>query len=249
MSIENARRAAAMLPDAPKGPADNPDGMDNADKAGLWFGVAVMFATAIVGLIALLLRPWGWVMVASGIPLWLVVRWIFVRMRGSETGMVTVDDDGLVRVVSGHSAVRRLQRLPDVGAGRWMGHTWLNATALLVVGLGVPTAIAILLDTPVPVGALLSALCFGMLDLLRFFGTMALAGRKEQTRKLDGSAMLPALAIYARAHGWQKAVSGVPADQLAITLAARPDEVAVAKSYTAKAAFMNRLAALGGELF
>lgn len=242
---EHARRAAAMLPDAPDGPATK---RDAADKGVLWFSIAVMIGAPIAGLVALALLPQGWLAILVGIPLWFAVRWIFFRMRGSETGFVTVDDDGVVHVLSGQFAVKRLQRLFTVGTDRWMRHAWLNGLGLLVVGMGIPIGLAIALDSPVPAAAMLSALCFGALDFMRYIGTMTLARRRQGSRVLDGSALLPALAIYAQAHGWRQAVSGVPADQLAITLAAHPDEVAEANRYATSAAYMTRLAALGGAL-
>lgn len=243
MSTEAARRAAAVLPDAPDGPSVKKDA---ADASVLWFSFAVMTVSPVVGFIALLFLAWGWVMLLGGVPLWFIVRWIFFRMRGSETGFVTVDRDGVIHVVSGQFAIRRLQRLFDVGTGKWMRHVWLNSLGLFVFGIGAPTALAITLDSPVPAGAILSALCIGMLDFMRFIGLAGLARRRQRTRPLDGTAMLPALAIYARVHGWRKAVSGVPADQLAATLAAHPEEVATATEYAAHTGTLSRLAMYGG---
>lgn len=188
-------------------------------------------------------EPRGWLLVLVGLPAWLLVRFVFFSLRGSETGIVTVDDAGVVHVVSGRRGLRRLMRLYDVGPGSWMQHAVAGGLLLVVLGLGGITALAVLLDTPLPVALLLTGSAFACLDLLRWAALRLLWPRARRQRLLDESALLPALALYARVHGWSAAVSGVRADALTATLAAHPAEAAVAAKYTQHWRHLARVAA------
>lgn len=215
--------------------------LDGADKFGLVFSVLVCLGTPVVGF-ALIARehPWGWLLDLAGLPLWLLVRWLFFKVRGSETGQVTVDDQGVVRVRSGQSAIRRLQRLFDVGPVRWFAQVWLVGIVFTVVPLGVLVGLCLLLDSPAPAVVFLTGIGWALLDLARFAIRHWLWRRSTRLRLLDASAMLPALALYARHHGWREAVSGVPADRLAATLAAHPQERVVVDLYSATTRAMTR---------
>lgn len=242
MSTDSARRAAALLPRAHAGVSAD---RDRGDAAILWLSVAVFVVMPFVVFVAVLWLPWGWAIDLAGVPAWLAVRWFFFRMRGSESGMVRVDDDGVIHVLSGQLAIKRLQRLYDVGSDSWMRQTWLTALVMIGILLGLPTALTFLFDNPAPFGVFLTGVSFGMLDFIVHLGLSVRRQRQQDSRALDGSAMLPALALYARHHGWRQAVSGVPADRLAATLAAHPKEVAVAERYAVQTAYMAQLARLG----
>lgn len=241
-----ARRAAAVLPSAP--PSRSKDSVDTRGEriATLVMGLGTFIVMPVVCFAWVGALPWGWLLVLAGLPAWLIVRWLFFRMRGSETGTFTVDEDGVIHVITGHLAVRRVMRLYDVGTRRWFGHVWISGLLMLVVGLGVPVTLAVSLDAPWIMLVWLTGACFGMLDCVLFVATRQFRLRSAQHRFLDGTAMLPALALHARHHGWHAAVSGVPADRLAATLAAHPAERAAAQRYVQNVAYMARLAALAG---
>lgn len=216
----------------------------------------VMLAIAVVTfvgcggglLIALALQPLGLLPVLGGLPAWLAIRVLFVRMRGGQSGVVTVDGDGLVHVPLGRSSVRRLQNMFDVGAGPWMRHSILAGLAVGILAPVVLGVSAVALDAPWLAMLIGTTLAWGMLDCSRIF--VAIARVPEGHTKLDSSMLLPALALYARHHGWESAVSGVRADDLATTLAEHPDDVAAIQHYgtvaTALAGLAQRMGGVGG---
>lgn len=178
----------------------------------------------------------------GGLPTWLVARGLFFRMRGSETGMVTVDERGVIHVLSGRSAVRRLQGLYDVGAERWLGHSVIGG---LLVGVGLcalPAIVAVVFDAPWVVALFATGGVFVCLNMVGAFGMWLVWPQLMRQTRLDGAVMLPALALYARHHGWRAAVTGVPADQFAATLAMHPDDVRIAGEYSDGAAALARVA-------
>lgn len=228
--------AARRLPDAPGAKI----GAD--DKVVLVLSVLVCVGMPVWGFVMVGGHPWGWALDLAGLPVWLLIRFVFFRMRGSETGQVTVDERGIVRVRSGQAAVRRLQRLFDTGPVRWFAQAWLVGLAFLVVPAGLIAALCLVLDSPKPAVVLLTAGAWALLDLARFAILQWLWRRSTRLRLLDASAMLPALALYARCHGWRKAVSGVPADRLVATLEAHPKERQIVDLYAAGTRSMTKAA-------
>lgn len=201
------------------------------------------FLVTSVGLLIFVgLQPWGWLLDLAGVPAWLGVRWVFFGLRGSETGTFAVDEQGVIRVLGGHGGIRRLVRLYDVGAGRWLGGAVASGVVMFVVILGVPVTLGVALDALWIMLVFMTMLCVGMLDGVRYFVVRQLKLRSSRLRLLDGNAMLPALALYARHHGVRAAVSGVPADRLAATIAAHPEDKAIAANYAAGLALLSRLA-------
>lgn len=134
---EAARRAAALLPPA-RAVNPNEGPVERALTLALCLGT--FLATPIGVAVFLGRQPNGWLLLLAGVPVWLVARWLFFRVRGSETGTVTVDSEGVVHVLTGRRAVRRLQRLFDVGTARWVGPGVIIGFA---VGAGVPIGVAV----------------------------------------------------------------------------------------------------------
>lgn len=239
--FDGARRAASALPGWLAVP--DPDMSERERRFILWF-VGVLFVVGPAWGFAVIWRqPWGWLFVLAGLPAWLAVRFLFFRIRGTETATFAVDDRGVIHVVSGRRAVRRLMGLYDQGVQRWMRR---GVGYGVLIGVGGPFALAglcILLDSPAPAVVFLTGGLFACLDLVRFMARMFLRPLMTGHRLLHGAMMLPDLALYARHHGWQAATSGVRADDLAATLAAHPDEVRIAQAYKAATASLSRIAA------
>lgn len=237
-----ARRAAAALPGWRAGARD-PDMSERERSVLIAFCLAVFVGLSAWIFVTIWGEELGWLLVLAGLPAWLAVRFAFFRMRGSQTGVFAVDDRGVIHVVSGRHAVRRLTPLFDKGAERWLRHSVAGGLLIGVLGPFALAVLCVVLDSPAPAAVFLTGAGFAMLDFVRFMAVVLLWPRVTGQRRLDSTAMLPALALYARHHGWRAATSGVPADHLADTLAAHPDEVRTAETYAAGAAALSRVAA------
>lgn len=239
-------RAAATLPDM-AGLQFNNDDQDPMDRiVGFGLGIPVFVLTPLGCFIWVATLPWGWALILAGVVVWMLCKAGFRTMRGSESGSFSVDDRGIIRVHAGRLSVRKLEKLFDVGAERWMRHAWVGGTILGLVICILPATVAVLLDAPWIMVIWLTTASVAMWDFLLILYRLWRGRKRAGGRMLDGKAVLPALAIYSRHHGWRAAVSGVPADRLATTLAEHPDEVEIAQSYADKAEFMTRLAGIGG---
>ncbi|MGH3758595.1 hypothetical protein [Actinophytocola sp.] len=234
-----AIQAAELRPGADSGGLSARSG---GDRAGAYIGLAT-FMIGSLGMFGwVLTQSRGWLLVLAGIPPWLAIRWLMPKMRGMEFGTITVADRGVVHVVSGRHAVRRMQRMFDLGVSRWTRHAWIGGLAIGVLG---PIGLAMLfvvLDSPLPVVVFLTCAGFGMLNLARLAVVRRLRVQSSRGRLLDASTMLPALALYARHHGWRAATSGVPADRVAATFAAHPAEISAAREYQWRTELMSSLA-------
>lgn len=237
-----ARRAAAELPSALPAGATSAGESRGERIFGLVMGFGAFAVVTVGTFVWVATLPWGWLLILAGLPAWLVVRWLFSRMRGSESGMVAVDDRGVIHVITGHAAVRRLVRLYDVGTGHWIGGAVANGLLMVVLILGVPVTLAVTLDAPSIMLVWMTAMCFAILDFTQHFLRAQRRVHTHGYRRLDGNAMMPALALYARHHGWRAAVSGVPADRLAATIAAHPEDKTIARNYAAAVAVLAKLA-------
>lgn len=236
------QRAAEVLP----GASSTVRSTAPSDRFGIGIAMLTCAAMPVWIFVKMWDLSWGWAIVLAGLPTWLVVRALFFMRTGSETGIVTVDGDGVIHLRTGRFSVRRLQRIFDTGAGRWFGSVWVLG---ILVGAGGPIGLGVLcvlLDSALPAAVFLSGTGFALLDLLRFIIVIWRIQRPGTgQRTLDGSVMLPALALYARHHGWRQTVRGVPADLLAETMAAHPDEAAIVDAYASHAAAMRRLGQMG----
>lgn len=240
--VAAAREAAARLPRAASAQASGEPGASRSEQIGFFALLAVTFIGGSVWLFVQLWREsWGWLMILGGLPVYLVARVLFFRLRGTETGSVAVDGAGVIHVIRGRSAVRRFQRLYDVGGVRWMRYAVVGGFLLPIIGLPALAAVAVVFDAPWLLMVFLTTTAFACLDLLRIFG-LSIWSRDPGHTMLDAYVMLPALALYARHHGYRAAISGVPADRLAATLAANPEDWNTAQEYGDVARAMARMA-------
>lgn len=240
--LETARDAASRLPRAESHQPSGEPGAGRGEQLALFVIMAVTFVGGSAWLFVQLWRePWGWLMVLGGLPVYLIGHVLFFRMRGTETGVVSVDRDGVIHVVRGRNAVRRFQRLYDVGTVNWMRHAVLGGFLLPIIGLPGLAVVAVVFDAPWVMMVFLTAVAFLCLDMLRIFG-LQVWPRVPNRATLDAYVMLPALALYARHHGYRAAVSGVRADHLASTLAAHPDDWRTAQEYGDVARAMAQIA-------
>lgn len=175
--------------------------------------------------------PFGWLYLLAGLPAWLLVRVLFFCLKGSETGLVTVDRDGVVRLVMGRRSVRRLARMYERGAGRWMRGAVLGGLGFFVAGMTGLVVATVLLDSPAPFLVFLTGSLWATLDLVRFSYVALVKARRDGQQALDGPELLPMLAAYGRRCGWRETMAGVPADRLLAVLREHPDDLRQIKEY------------------
>lgn len=233
-----AQRAAALLPAV--APALGRSAA--ARVVGTVFAVALLSAPAAAAIVWVGPQRHGWLYLLAGIPAWVMARWVLLRLRGTETGVVAVDQDGVVRVLAGRWAISRLRRLFDVGARRW---AWQGvAVGVLLLALLAAGSVAAASAVEVAwVGT--AAFATAMLDVLRVLLSAEGAIRKDRLRGLSSRVMLPVLALHARTSGLENTLAGVPADRLLATLAAHPSEAKVIADYTR---LETTLAQLAGDV-
>lgn len=191
-------------------------------------------------------EPGGGWLVLAGVPTWLAVGWRLLRTRGVQTGALAVDCDGVIHVLSGRRAIRRLQRLFEVGVDRWMRHSVAGGLLLCLILFGGLGVAAVILEDPCPLGIVLAAGMLACLDLGRFVFVSLLLPRLRRMRPLRGNVILPALALYARQHGLEAATGGVSVDLLAASLVAHPDALQTVLSYARQSGALSKIAQQGG---
>lgn len=241
-----ARTAAALLPEVANAEAPDSDDRRQDRLAFNLVALPVLIGMPIWCFVKVGAAPWGWALDLAGLPVWLLVRAAFFAMRGSETGIVTVGGDGVIRLRTGHVAVRRLRRLFDVGSGRWLGQSIVGGLLLFAVGMAAFVVPAVAFDLPELMLVFLSASGFACLDLVRWYFVVMHHRRSKDQRLVDGHQILPSLALYGRVHGWSAVRAGVPADRLAATLAAHPEQLRVVREYSVGAEALAGLARRSG---
>lgn len=241
-SASSAVRAAARLP---RPDATSSSDMSPREFVGYIIFVDVFFTgfAVFMGVKVSLDLRYGWVFVLAGLPAWLLVRLLFFSMRGSETGLVAVDRDGVVRVVTGRRSVRRLARMYEDGPDRWLRAGVLGGVGFFLGGMGILVAVSLLLDSPAPVLLFLTGSLWALLDLVRFTYVLLVKARRDGQETLDGVEMLPMLAAYGRHEGWRAATDGVPADRLLAVFAEHPDDARRMREYVAGSRILAAAAA------
>lgn len=218
--------AAELLPEAA-----GADRSPSAQWGMLVYASLALLPILVLGIVLSLDSPMGWLLLIGGIPLWLAARFVFSRMRGSETATIVADERGIVRVITGSRHIERLGQLFDTGVGRHMSGTWLHATLATVVMFGGLVAACLAFDSPLPMVVFVNGMGWIVLDFLRFLITVTRATAARDKRHLDSSAMLPLVALHARHHGVEATVAGVPADELLATLRDHPEDARIAAEY------------------
>lgn len=234
--MTDAQRAAARLPDPPKRG-------DERESLVVFCVVAIPVLLGIpiwVLLVAVGREPWGWVLDVAGLVSYLVLRGLLFLLPGTQTGIVTVDDEGVVHVRTGRFAVRRIERLFSVGAKRWIVLSVVSGLVTSVVTIFLPLVLAFAID-PKAMLVWLAAVAFCCIDLLRWFVVAMFYRRSKRQRILHAHVMLPVLALHAHAHGHEEVGTGVPAHWLLETLETHPERATLAAQYAKYADDMEKL--------
>jgi hypothetical protein len=229
-----ACRAAARLPRPERSGRTDSD-LSPREFAAYIVGVDVLFTgfAIFMGVKISIEVSYGWLLLLAGLPAWLLVRLSFFSMRGSETGLVAVDRDGIVRALTGRRSIRRLARMYDDGPERWIRGGVLRGLGLFLGGMAVLIALTLLFDSPMPLMLFLTGSLWAMLDFVRFTYVLMIGARRHGRELLDGVELLPMLAAYGRAHGWSDVAAGVPADRLLAVFEERPGEARQLREYLA----------------
>lgn len=230
-----AVRAAARLPRPATAEASSQCDLSPRALVGYLIFLDVFFTgfAVFMGAKVSMEAAYGWLFLLSGLPAWLLVRMLFFSMRGSETGLVTVDRDGKVRMVTGKRSVRRLAGMYEDGAHRWIRGGALRGLAFFLGGMGLLVTLCLVFDSPAPLLLFLTGSLWAMLDLVRFTYVLLVKARRNGQQLLDSAELLPMLAAYCRHEGWRAATSGVPADRLLAVLAEHPDDARRMREYVA----------------
>ncbi|MEQ3551981.1 hypothetical protein WIS52_16025 [Pseudonocardia nematodicida] len=186
--------------------------------------------------------PTGVWFLLGGLPVYLLARYAFFRVRGSETGTFAVDRAGTVRILGGHTGILRLRRMFD---GRVREQLLPGIAVGLLIGIGLPvgiTALCVLLDDPRPALLVPTSAAYFLLDLLRWYVAVTRVRRRDDLELLDPTMLLPLMALYARHHGARALLHGVAADALAATVRAHPQDAETALRFGVATAVLGQLA-------
>lgn len=167
----------------------------------------------------MLTLPWGWACILAGVAVWIVARWLWGRVApGQVVAAVSVDRDGVVWVLAGQTMVTEHRKMFRAGVGSWVTRGVVLGTLLVIGGIAAGIAIGVVFfDESISYIPILVELFAGMLALATLmYNTVikSMRARSNGHRILNARIVMPLLGLYAKRHGDDAAVEGVPADQL-----------------------------------